>query len=479
MGGKASGNSVSDGSVSSAAAADGIERAVLERIRPDAEFLARVREVTAHLGARAEAAARERGFPLVRSLVAGSAARGTFLRDRIDLDFFLLFPPGLPRADLERMGLALGEAILTDTETRYAEHPYRRGRFEGFDVDAVPGYAIDDPAHPLTAVDRTPFHNEFLRRHQTPEMVDQVRLTKQFLRTLDVYGSESRRGGFSGYLVELLILRFHTLRGLLTDAQSWRVPVQFRSRPEAARRVPDDVALVLDDPVDPARNVATALTRRNLALFVLAAREYLARPRRDAFEPVPPATFSRAEADAALAVRATHVAGLLLPRPAVVDDILYPQLRKAERAAAEAADRLGFHVLGTASAAGTSEVVVLLEVDRAELPGVRVQDGPPAGIDRTGDFLEKWTAPDRAILQGPYVASDGHLVVEVPRTERRVEPLLTATLDHLPLGKDLRDGLGTSSRFVPLAAVPDGAHVAEALRDLLAKRLPWRPPAPG
>ncbi len=405
--------------------ADAIERQVLARIRPDAALLQKVAEVRDRLEERARREAARLGAPLVRCLVAGSAARGTFLRDRLDLDCFLLFPPTLPREALERFGLDLGAAILTETETRYAEHPYRRGRFEGFTVDAVPGYAIDDPSRPLTAVDRTPFHNDYLRAHQTAPMIDEVLLAKQFLRALGIYGSEARRGGFSGYLVELLVLRFGSLRALLEEARGWRMPVRYLSRPGAAPRVPEDVALVLDDPVDAGRNVATALTRRNLALFILAAREYLDRPDPRAFEPAPAQTLSRAAAEALLTERRTHVTVLALPRPKLVDDILYPQLRKAERSVAEEAGRLGFGVLGTASAAGEGGVLVLVEADRSELPGVKVQDGPPVGIDRTGDFLAKWSEGARPVLQGPYVTPDGRLAVEVRREERQLEPLLT------------------------------------------------------
>ncbi|HYK93610.1 MAG TPA: CCA tRNA nucleotidyltransferase [Thermoplasmata archaeon] len=452
-----------------------VEAEALKRVRPDAALLARVAEVREHLDARAREMAASRRFPVVRSLVAGSAARGTFLKDRIDLDFFLLFSPDVSRAELERMGLEMGAALLTDPETRYAEHPYRRGTFEGFTVDVVPGYAIEDPGHPLTAVDRTPFHNEYLRARQTPEMVDQVRLAKQFLRGLGVYGSEARRGGFSGYLVELLLLRFGTLDALLEDARSWRMPVRFLSRPGAAARVPEDVALVLDDPVDADRNVATALSRRNLGLFILAAGEFLDRPSERAFEPLIPEPMRRDDAERQVERRRTHITCLTLSRPPAVDDILYPQLRKAERAVADEATRLGFNVLGTSSAAGEGEVVVLTEVAQKELAGVRVQEGPPAGIDRTGDFLTKWSDPARPVLQGPYLTSEGRLAVDVERDERRIEPLLTATLGRLPIGKDLRDRITPTTQFVPLSETSESPHLDDALGDLLAKGLPWLP----
>ena len=460
-------------STPASSAADSVERAVLARITPDAATRARVDLARERLVARAETAARERSLPVVRCLVAGSGARGTYLVDRLDLDLFLLFPPTLPRAELERAGLELGRAILTEPETRYAEHPYLRGLFEGFRVDAVPGYAVEDPSKPITAVDRTPFHQAYLTERETPELVDQIRLTKQYLRTLGIYGSESRTAGFSGYLVELLVLRFGSLRGLLTAARTWRIPVKLVSTPGAAPTVPDDVALVFDDPVDPGRNVATALSRAHLGLFVVAAGEYLERPTDGAFTPVKRTPPTVEAARARVAERGTHVAVVPLPRPDLVDDILYPQLRKAERAVAEEAGRLGFTVLGTASAAGERSSVVLIEVEHGELPAVRVQDGPPAGIDRVGSFLGKWTQPDAPVLQGPYVQGDGRLAVETRRTHRRLERLLLEGFERLPIGRDLKAAAPGPVAITTLGEAPESPELREALGELLNKRLPW------
>jgi len=265
--------------------AETVEREVGRRITPSAEFLARVSQVRIALVERVTDAARARTSPLVRALIAGSAARGTFLQDRLDVDLFLLFPPDLSRDRLREEGLALGRAVLSNPETRYAEHPYLRGTFEGFTVDAVPGFAIRDPSHPLSPVDRTPFHQEYLASRETPELVDQVRLAKQFFRSLGVYGSEARTEGFSGYLVELLVIRFGSLRALLLAARDWRIPVRLAEPGKEPPRLPSDVALVLADPVDPNRNVASALSRRNLGLFILAAGAYLDRPSERFFEP--------------------------------------------------------------------------------------------------------------------------------------------------------------------------------------------------
>jgi tRNA nucleotidyltransferase (CCA-adding enzyme) len=453
--------------------ADAVEARVAERIAPSDEFLGRVARVRTDLVARVEDAARARSSPLVRALVAGSAARGTFLADRLDIDLFLLFPPELGRDRLREEGLALGRAILERPETRYAEHPYLRGEFEGFRVDAVPGYAVADPAAPLSPVDRTPFHQAYLVERETPEIVREVRLTKEFLRSLGVYGSEARTEGFSGYLVELLVLRTGSLRGLLKEARGWRVPVRLAEPGREPPRLPAEVALIIADPVDPHRNVASALSRRNLALLVLAAQEYLSHPSEAWFTPRPRVPLSRAEAVARTEARASHVAVVRLPRPDLVDDTLYPQIRKAERAIADEVGRSGFDVIGAASVAGREHVLVAVEVTHGHRSAVRVQDGPPPGLDRVGHFLGKWTAADAGVLQGPYVRVDGHLAVEALRRDRELEPVLRGFLPRLALGKDLTLSDPGRAEVFPLAGSPETPELGELLRELLGKRLPW------
>src|SRR5207244_10335602 len=74
-----------------------------------------------------------------------STARSTrSLHDALPIfDVFVAFPPDLPRADLEERGLALGK-LLDKGAHLYAEHPYTRGWYGGFEVEIVPCYRITD-----------------------------------------------------------------------------------------------------------------------------------------------------------------------------------------------------------------------------------------------------------------------------------------------------------------------------------------------
>jgi tRNA nucleotidyltransferase (CCA-adding enzyme) len=453
-----------------------LEARVRREIAPRPETLRRLAVLREELVARAVEVAKELDLPLRRALVAGSAARETFLEDRVDVDLFLLFPPEHSREALERDGLALAARLVEAPETRYAEHPYLRGTAGGFNIDAVPGYEVTDPSRPLSAVDRTPFHQAYLLARETPEIVQEIRLAKRFLRSIGVYGSESRTQGLSGYLVELLVLHFGGFRALLRGVREWRPPVRVTFTAGSQPRVPTGIPLILDDPVDPHRNVASALSVRNLALFQLAAQEYLARPSEAFFTLHPARSLPRESALARVKERGTHVAGIALPRPDLVDDIVYPQLYKAERAIAEEAERFGFRPIGTASASGAESIVLLLEVEHGELPVARAQRGPPVGLDRVGSFLEKWEAPAAPVLQGPYVRSDGSMGVDTRRALRGVEELLTDALAHLPLGKDLTRRVRPEHRFEPLRDLVSTPELELALAELLEKRLPWRTP---
>ncbi len=455
--------------------ADKVEARVRARLEPDPAMFARLAATRADLVRAVGQAARQQNLPLVRALVAGSASRGTFLQDRLDIDLFLLFPPDLKKEDLAKAGLALAETVLANPQRKYADHPYLRGEFHGFAVDAVPGYAIADPSHPLSPVDRTPFHDEYLRAHETPAQVADVRLAKQFLRSLGVYGSEARTQGFSGYLVELLVLATGSFRALVTAARTWRIPVRLRPPAEDPPRLPEEVALILADPVDPNRNVASALSRRNLATFVLAADAYMAHPDESWFRPFPALRIGRAEGLERVRARGSEVVVIELPRPELVDDTLYPQLRKAQRTIEEEVRRAGYSVLGSASAPGAKGLLVAVEVETARLPAVRRQDGPPVGLDRVGHFLEKWTQASAPRLQGPYVDEEGRLAIEVRRPERDLVPTLREMLPRLSLGRNLAVGPRSYPPVRPLAEQPESPELEELLRDLLGKRLPWLP----
>jgi len=161
----------------------------------------------------------------VRATLEGSAAKGTWIRARPEVDVFVHFSPNVSRERLEKMVVERGsralEALGARWRLRYADHPYVEGFICEVTVNVVGCYATE-PGKWLSPVDRTPYHTRYVLSRLDDRLKAEVRLAKAFMRGIGVYGAELRVGGFSGYLVELLVLWYGSFLALLRDGASWR-----------------------------------------------------------------------------------------------------------------------------------------------------------------------------------------------------------------------------------------------------------------
>ncbi|WP_458186858.1 CCA tRNA nucleotidyltransferase [Haladaptatus sp. NG-WS-4] len=384
---------------------EAVVEAVREQVEPDADERARLQRVADLLVERTEEAVAD--LPTDADVIrVGSTARGTWVSGDRDIDLFVRFPPDLDRETLETYGLEVGHAVLPDGHEEFAEHPYVKGEFEGFDVDLVPCYRVESAAAIRSAVDRTPFHTQYLEAKLDEALTREVLLFKQFLKGIGVYGSDLRTRGFSGYLAELLVLEFGGFRGLLEAASEWHPPVHLD--PEAHGRATFDDPLVVIDPTDPERNVAAVLSARNVARLQHYARDLLATPRESVFFPESPDPLTPADVREFVADRGTTPVALRFDAPDVVDDQLYPQLQKSLSGVGDALARRGFDVLRSALFADDS-AVLFFELEVTERPAIERHSGPPVHVrDHSTGFYE--TYADDAEAYGPFVDDDRYVV---------------------------------------------------------------------
>ena len=382
---------------------------VRERIDPDEEERERLEAVAQTLLERAETAARE-VCPDADVMRVGSTARGTWISGDRDVDVFVRFPPELDRQTLEEYGLAVGHATLPDGHEEYAEHPYVTGEFEGFGVDVVPCFRLEDATEIRSAVDRTPFHTAYVRERLDADLAADVRLTKAFTKGVGVYGSDLRTRGFSGYLVELLVAEYGGFRALLEAAADWRPPV--RLDPEGHGEATFDDPLVVIDPTDPGRNVAAVCSAESVARFQHHARAFLAEPRIGPFEPREPDPLGPDELRAHLERRGTTPVAIRFSAPDLVDDQLYPQLRKSLAGVTRELDDRGFDVVrSTLAADGTA--VLLVELAAAERPAIERHEGPPVHVRGHAEGFYEAYADDPDVY-GPFL-DGGRYVAERER----------------------------------------------------------------
>ncbi len=356
-----------------------------------------------------------------------------------DIDLFVLFPETVERKDLERIGLKIGKEVLGG-ETRYAEHPYTHGKMGGFEVDLVPCYAVPDASRIRSAVDRTPFHTRFVLDNLDQRKREQVLLLKQFMKGVGVYGAEARVQGFSGYLTELLVIKFGDLAGVLQAASGWRTGMIMDMN--SVKRSGGGAPLTFWDPVDPKRNVSSALSLDQLCLFVHAAREYLRAPDERFFFPRARQLMDLETIEATFRTRGTSPFVVVLDRPDLVDDNLYPQVQKSQQGLRKLLEMNDFQVLDMRYDV-QKDVRLVFELVSTELPPARLHQGPPACHENADEFVNKWRMSG---LGQPFML-DGKWMVYVRREHRDPSTLVVAKGREASLGNDLRelDGLRCSS----------------------------------
>jgi len=408
---------------------------VLGRVEPAREERERLDAAVGTLIERTREAIADRPVE-AEPLQVGSTARDTWLAGDRDIDLFVRFPTDLSRDKLEEYGLEVGHAVLPEGREEYAEHPYVTGSVDGFDVDLVPCYDVDAAREIESAVDRTPFHTAYVEERLTPDLAAEVRVFKQFCKGIGVYGSNLRTRGFSGYLIELLVLEFGSARRVLEAASDWHPPVELDPEGHGERSFADD--LVVIDPTDPTRNVAAVLTPENLARLQHHARDVLADPRVEAFFPDPPDPISAAEIERHVDRRDTTAVAVVFEAPDLVEDELYPQIRKSLAGIGDALDRRGFDVLRRAAFA-RARAFLLFELEVPERPAIERHEGPPVHTrDHAEEFYEKYADAD---VYGPFIEGDRYVVERERDAASAAAFLESESVFSVRLGPAIEDAL--------------------------------------
>jgi tRNA nucleotidyltransferase (CCA-adding enzyme) len=395
---------------------------VLQKIKPSKQEEDRVKKFATEL---LRVSVTMSGYDCV---IVGSIGKQTWLSGDHDVDLFVLFPQTVPREELEKKGLEVGKRIADAMQgkwvVKYAEHPYTRAVIRKFDVDIVPCYRIKKGENIISAVDRSPLHLEHVIENLTPAMQDSVRLLKQFCKGIGVYGSDAKNLGFSGYICELLIMRFGSFEAVLKAAKDWAVPVVVDTEVLRERQQFFDQPFVVIDPTDPKRNAAAIVSVKNVLKFIENSRQYIDTHSDSLFFPKPKKVLGPEQLKL-LKARKSEFFAFSMKRPDVIDDVLYTQARKALRRIESYLKYNEFLSLRSVEHIG-KRLYLIFELENWELPNVKKMVGPPIFSHKhTKEFMEKYgSAKD---VFGPYV-EDNRLVADKMREFPSAEVLLKKLL---------------------------------------------------
>jgi len=392
-------------------------------------------------------------------ILAGSITRDTWLTDKREFDVFVMFPEKTSEKRMEEIGLKIGKTVIQKMKgvftIEYAEHPYVSGTVEGIDIDIVPCFEIKTTEKLKSAVDRTPFHVRYIEKNLPLKLSDQVRILKQFLKTQEMYGADAKTEGFSGYVCELLIIKYKNFLNVLKQVETWRpgeiIDIEsFYSKDEhqKLKRMFKGQLLILIDPTDKKRNTAAALSQSNFFKFKKLANEFLKNPSKQFFfEPeVEPITES--QLISYQLQRRTELIIVKFAPPNVVADILWPQMRRFGERLQDILEEVKYEFKVFGRDVYTNEkdfAAVLFEMEISKLPSVQKKIGPSVfDFNDSKRFLDKYKGQT---LAGPFV-EDGKWVVIVSRR------FLTAR-------EKLFDSLKVNASILKAKGIPN--HIADKI----------------
>jgi len=435
------------------------EKTILDRIRPSKKETEGIMDTAERMSKKLRSYLKTSDHNAEVRLV-GSVAKGTFLSDP-DLDMFLMFPESVPEEDMVRIGLAAGEDILHG-ERMYAEHPYTRGTFDGFTIDLVPCYAIKDPTKIITAVDRSPFHTEYVISRTDAHLRDEIRLLKVFMKGIGAYGAEPNTRGFSGYLCELLTIHYGSFLDLVKAASEWKEGVTITMEKKGP---PMLGPLVLYDPVDPKRNVASAVHIDTFATFIAACKDYLIEAKDTFFFPKERTTPTEDELRMLSEKRGSRLVTITFDRPDVNRDNLYSQIWKTRYALSRKLDSYDFTVLRSVHDMTRTKIVIVFELERDILSKTFKHIGPPVWVRSSSSFLTKWNDNEYG---GPFI-DEGQWNVIAERRHRSVIEMLCDEVSVSGIGRDIVPEtltvLGHNETFMTVSK--------DLLLELLDPKHPW------
>ncbi len=406
---------------------------ILESISPSKEDRKKVTALARSLEKKVAASARKRGIEAIVR-VEGSVAKDTWLKEEPDIDVFMCLPPTITRKKLAEVSLEIAREATEGAIQieRFAEHPYLEAFIDDFRVNIVPCYTTKREEW-KSATDRTPFHTNYIKKRLGKTLRDEVRLLKKFMQGIEVYGAEIKTGGFSGYLCELLILNYksfaETLQAFANCTARIVIDIEnyYKDREKDLRLVFSE-PLVVVDPVDRGRNVASAVQAQKIYTFIGAARAFLKKPKTKFF--LPPETKALTTEDLKKKMKRQGSALMFLTFKAIesVPDVLWGQYYRTQRSFRKLLEINDFRLFRNAVWTDEKKLsVFILELEQLTIPNVIKHVGPP--LERKSeciDFLAKYDGRDE-VIAGPYI-ENGRWVVELPRKQVNAAELLRSKL---------------------------------------------------
>jgi tRNA nucleotidyltransferase (CCA-adding enzyme) len=375
--------------------------------------------------------------------VGGSYAKGTWLTEDNDIDFFVKINPNVNKREFEQLGTRIGLSALSKYRPylRYSDHPYVEAKIQKVRINIVPCYQVNRGQW-KSAADRSPFHTIFMTENLDEKMKGQVRILKRFLKSIGIYGSQLSVGGFSGYVTEILILRYRSFKEAVSLVANMN-----RDKQLIALNEPDpqylplfNSSIIIIDPIDPRRNLGAAISTESLGKFILAARSLIQIPSI--------AYFKSTENMFDIRVLEKVKPNLLIVEFKIrkrSPDVIWGQLKRSLTALSKQLSISGFNAFGSTCITDENEYAAFVFlVEFTTLPSFTLNVGPEVFRKRdTETFIEK-----KMHKLTPFWINGNMRVVTIAErnnlsAKEYLSKLLSGNVSNVGINKDIIEDLRT------------------------------------
>ena len=220
-------------------------------------------------------------------LIGGSMGKDSWLAGDHDVDIFVKFPKNYVKKDISKILQDKLKNIKYDLV--HGSRDYLQVKQGSYLFEIIPVLDIKKHEEAANITDVSPLHVTWVKANN--KYPEQVRLTKAFLKANNLYGAESYKKGFSGYVVELLTIYYNGFMNLVETASNWKEPIVidlskfYKNKKEVVNNLNKDKfsSLILIDPIQPNRNAAASLSQERFKEFINLCKKYLKHPHEEFF----------------------------------------------------------------------------------------------------------------------------------------------------------------------------------------------------
>ncbi|MGM5480232.1 MAG: CCA tRNA nucleotidyltransferase [Nanobdellota archaeon] len=263
---------------------------ILKRIKPSVEEKQQLNDQITTLCSELKQEAQHIGEQIEVS-PGGSTAKGTFLTGDFDIDIFVRFKQSTTdlSAKLESMLKPISKQYGFTIERVHGSRDYFTFTHENYVFEIVPVKYVQQKEDAQNITDMSPLHVKWVAKRTTKELQDDIRLAKQFFKANGLYGAESYIKGFSGHVLDILIIYYQGFNSFLKGISEWKektiIDMHDSENPlENLSRAKKESPLILIDPIDSSRNAAAALSKEKYELCKQQVKAFLSQPQEKFFD---------------------------------------------------------------------------------------------------------------------------------------------------------------------------------------------------